>query len=92
MQSEEAEKLITILAKDQVTVTKALFGKWKQAEQERDKIAAQAKLLNALIVDMQTLAQRYIVPEGISQDEFVIEMIGLLDGPQQRAAQAVEDF
>jgi hypothetical protein len=44
--------------------------------------------LNALVVKAQEILSAAIEPEGMSREEAINELLGLLDGPEQREAQA----
>lgn len=55
---------------------------------EIDKLKAQVEQLNALIVKMQQRAEKFLQPDGESESNFVNFVIGVLDGPEQRFAQA----
>lgn len=43
---------------------------------------------DALIVKAQGILNSYLPPDGISADEAISALLGLLDGPEQRAVQA----
>jgi hypothetical protein len=51
------------------------------------KLAAQRDALNALIVSMQERATNYLPPDGERNKDFIGFILGVLDGPEQRAAQ-----
>jgi hypothetical protein len=52
-------------------------------------LVAQSDLLNAHLKRMQVFAAKYITPNGrVGDAEFIEQMIYLLDGPEQRKAQA----
>lgn len=46
--------------------------------------------MNDLLTKIQNVTTRYLVglPNGLTQDQYVDAIIGLQDGPEQRAAQA----
>ena len=55
---------------------------------ERDQMAAKAAALDALIVAMQERATLYLQPNGEPDANFISYILTMLDGPEQRAAQA----
>ena len=58
------------------------------ANAERDALAAKAAALDALIVAMQERATLYLQPDGEPNANFISYIRTMLDGPEQRAAQA----
>lgn len=59
------------------------------ARKERDALAAQNALLNTHFKRMQTFCGKFLAPNGCVGDaEFINQIVFLLDGPEQRAAQA----
>ena len=58
------------------------------ANAERDALAAKAAALDALIVAMQERATLYLQPGGEPNANFISYILTMLDGPEQRAAQA----
>jgi len=58
------------------------------ANAERDQMAAKAAALDALIVAMQDRAALYLQPDGEPNANFISYILTMLDGPEQRAAQA----
>ena len=55
---------------------------------ERNAYAAQAGLLNRLVISVQTRAALYLEPNQETDAEFIQYVIGALDGPDQRMAQS----
>lgn len=53
-----------------------------------DALTAKADALNALIVAMQERAALYLQPDGEPNESFINYVLAMLDGPEQRAAQA----
>jgi len=45
----------------------------------------------AIIRKAQAILTRYLVPDGISAERAVNDLLGLLDGPEQRVAQSAWD-
>lgn len=58
------------------------------ANAERDQMAAKAAALDVLIVAMQERAALYLQPDGEPNANFISYILAMLDGPEQRAAQA----
>lgn len=54
----------------------------------RDQMASKAAALDALIVEMQERAALYLQPDGEPNANFISYILTMLDGPEQRAAQA----
>lgn len=59
------------------------------ARNERDALAAQNGQLNSHFKRMQAFCGKFLAPNGrVGNDEFINQIVFLLDGPEQRAAQA----
>lgn len=56
-------------------------------EQRIKELEEAAQKLNALIQKAQGIATSYVAPNGLSDEEFALNMVELLDGPEQRDAQ-----
>jgi hypothetical protein len=53
-----------------------------------DALVESGGKLNTLVLRAQEILAAAIEPEGISRDAAFNELLGLLDGPEQREAQA----
>jgi hypothetical protein len=51
------------------------------------RLRDQIRLWRGLVMDCQEILGRYLPPDGISADQAVSELLGLLDGPQWRDAE-----
>lgn len=57
-------------------------------EKEIESLKAQVEQLNNLLVCMQNRAYLFLQPNGEDDKDFINFVIGVLDGPEQRLAQA----
>lgn len=58
---------------------------------ERDKLRAAGNAQTQIIRDAQAVLTSYLIPDGIDGPEAIDQLLGLLDGPKQRAAQSAWD-
>jgi hypothetical protein len=58
----------------------------KLLEAENATLKERVSTLETLVRQAQSILADYLVPDGLSEQETLSELLGLLDGPQSRAA------